>query len=98
LQTFKQSSLYYAHLNGGLLENYLNRNELHVCRVSAYGDPLLLATIVFIAKYALDCFYASRMPHLEGDEVFGSCKQGANLPPKSKGDLHKHDHVKFFRL
>jgi hypothetical protein len=85
-------------LNGGLLENYLNRNELHVCRVSAYGDPLLLATIVFIAKYALDCFYASRMPHLEGDEVFGSCKQGANLPPKSKGDLHKHDHVKFFRL
>jgi len=35
------------------------------------------------------------MSHLEGEEVFGSCKQGANLPPKSKGDLHKHDHINF---
>jgi hypothetical protein len=33
--------LYHVYLNGGLLGKCLNMNELHMCRVSEYGDPLL---------------------------------------------------------
>ncbi len=51
-----------------------------------------LLLIAIVAKYALGCFYASRMSHMEGEEVFKSCKQGTNLPPRSKGDSHRHDH------
>jgi hypothetical protein len=34
--------------------------------------------VVAIAKYASS--FTSRMSHLEGEEVFGSCKQCTNLP------------------
>jgi hypothetical protein len=38
-----------------------------------FRDPMLLVTT--IAKYALGYYYASKMPHLEGDsKVFGSPK------------------------
>jgi len=40
-------------------------------KVGEFKDPMLLVTT--IAKYALGYYYASKMPHLEGDlEVFGS--------------------------
>jgi hypothetical protein len=35
---------------------------------------------------------------MEGEEIFGSYKQKANLAPKSEGDSHKHDHVNFSHL
>ncbi len=95
VQAFKQSSLYQTYLNGGLLGKGSNKNELHLHKVSEFGDPMLL--VVVIAKYTPSCSYASRMPHLEGEEVFGSHKQGAILPLGSKGDSHKHDHVNFFQ-
>ncbi len=94
VQVFKRSSLYRTYLNGGLLGKGSNKNELHLHRASEFGDPLLL--VVAIPKYTPNCSYASRMPHLEGEEVFGSHKQGAILPLGSKGDLYKHDHVNFF--
>jgi hypothetical protein len=34
---------------------------------------------------------------MEGEEIFGSCKWKLNLPPKSKWDSHKHNHVNFSR-
>jgi hypothetical protein len=34
---------------------------------------------------------------MEGEEIFGSCKWKPNLPPKSKWDSHKHNHVNFSR-
>jgi hypothetical protein len=35
---------------------------------------------------------------MEGEEIFGSCKQKVNLAPESKGDSHRHDCVNFFHL
>jgi len=32
---------------------------------------------------------------VEGEKIFGSCKQKANLTPRLKGDSHKHDHMNF---
>jgi hypothetical protein len=34
---------------------------------------------------------------MEGEKIFGSCKWKPNLPPKSKWDSHKHNHVNFSR-
>jgi hypothetical protein len=94
VQAFKQSSLYQTYLNGGLLGKSSNKKELHLHRASEFGDPMLL--VITIAKYTPSCSYASRMSHLEGEEVFGFCKQRAILPLGSKGDSNKHDHVNFF--
>jgi hypothetical protein len=44
--------------------------------VNGFSDPLQM--VVAIAKYASS--FTSRMLHLEGEEVFGSCKQCTNLP------------------
>jgi hypothetical protein len=32
---------------------------------------------------------------MEGEEIYGSCKQKANLAARLKGDSHKHDRVNF---
>jgi hypothetical protein len=50
-----------------------------------------------IAKLILGSSYTSKIPHLEGEEVFGSTKQRQYLPLRSKGDSYKHDHVNLFR-
>jgi hypothetical protein len=41
--------------------------------------------VASIAKYALGCSYASRMLHLEVEEVFKFYKEGSNLPPSQRG-------------
>jgi hypothetical protein len=69
----KQILLYRVYLNDGPLGKGPNRNELHMHKTGESRDPMLLVTT--IAKYALGYYYASKMPHLEGDsEVFGSPK------------------------
>jgi hypothetical protein len=35
---------------------------------------------------------------MEGEEIFGSCKQKEKLAPKLEGDSDKHDHVNFSHL
>ncbi len=52
-------------------------------KTNKFKDPLLL--VATIAKYALGCSYASRMLHLEVEEVFKSYKEGSNLPPSQRG-------------
>jgi hypothetical protein len=33
---------------------------------------------------------------MEGEDIFGSCKQKFDLPPKSKGHSHRHNSVNSF--
>jgi hypothetical protein len=61
--------------------------------VSQFGDPLQMA--ITIARFALGSLYTLRILHLEGEEVFGFIKQKKNLPPRSEGNLHRHNHVNF---
>jgi hypothetical protein len=46
-------------------------------------------------KYSLGSIYIVKITHMEGEEIFGSCKQKTNLPPKLEGDSHRHDCVNF---
>jgi hypothetical protein len=61
--------------------------------VSQFYDPLQMA--ITVARLTPGSSYTLRILHLEGEEVFGSVKQKQNLPLKSKGNSHKHDHVNF---
>ncbi len=92
--TFRQSALYYAFLHDGHSGIGLDRDELRLRRVNQSGDPLQMVTA--IAKLALSYSYTSRIPHLEGEEVFGFIKQKKNLPHGSKDYSHKHHCVNFF--
>jgi hypothetical protein len=37
----------------------------------------------------------TRIPHLEGEEIFGSTKHKLDLPPGDDGDFHRPDKVNF---
>jgi hypothetical protein len=45
--------------------------------------------VVIVTKFALGSSYTLRIPHLEGEEVFGSTKRMQNLPLGSKDDFHR---------
>jgi hypothetical protein len=61
--------------------------------VSGFSNPLQM--VVVIAKYV--SFFTSRTSHLEGEEVFGSCKQCTNLP-LGLVYSHRHNCVFIFHL
>ncbi len=71
----------------------LDRDELQLQRVNQSNDPLQMT--MTIAKFALSSLYTSKIPNLEGEEEFGSTKQRQDPPPRSKGDFHRHHHIKF---
>ena len=35
------------------------------------------------------------LPHLEGENIFGSVKRKLDLPPREESDSHQHDRVNF---
>jgi hypothetical protein len=92
---FRQSAFYKVYLNGGRCEEGIGRDELKLQRASQYGDSLQMANT--IKKYTSGSSFATKIPHLEGQEVFGSIKQTINITPRSKGDSHRHDRVNFSR-
>ncbi len=64
-----------------------------MCRATQYRDLKQLVDIVL--KYSLGLICIVRIAHMEGEEIFGPCKQKANLAPKLEGDSHRHDCVNF---
>ncbi len=58
VQVFKQSSLCMEYLKGGQLRQGPNRNELYLCKISQFGNPLQMTTIV--TKYTLSSSYNQR--------------------------------------
>jgi hypothetical protein len=61
--------------------------------MNGFNNPLQM--VVTIAKYASS--FTSRTSHLEGEEVFGSCKQCTNLP-LGLVYSHRHNCVFIFHL
>ncbi len=90
---FKQSASYKVYLNGGKCRKDLGRDEVRLRQTNQFGDSSQMANVV--AKYTNGSSFINRIPHLEGQEVFGSTKQKADIAPRSKCNSHKHDHVNF---
>ncbi len=49
-----------------------------------------------VAKFASSASYTSKIPHLEGEDAFGSMKRKQDLPPKLEGDFHNDSHLNLF--
>jgi hypothetical protein len=50
-----------------------------------------------VAKYTSKSSFTTKTPHLEGQEVFGSMKQRADITLGLRRDSHKHDCVNIFQ-
>jgi hypothetical protein len=60
---------------------------------SRSGDPKKIAQA--IGELSADAGLNSRVPHLEGESIFGSAKRKLDLPPRDESDSHRHDRVNF---
>jgi len=72
MRNFKQFTLYCVFLHGGCYRTKPDRDELRLCKVSQFGDPLQLAIVVAI--FTLGSSYTLMILHLEDEVVFGSIK------------------------
>jgi hypothetical protein len=93
IRAFKQSTLYKQYLQGSPSSHGLDRNELLGLRIQRLSDPTRLATIV--ANYTSKSSFTNCLPHLKGEEVFGSSKWPTNCPPSVDNDSHYLDRVNF---
>ena len=65
--------------------------KLHATRRS--GDPAKMAKAMNVVSE--EARLKSRVPHLEGENIFGSVKRKLDLPPRDEFDSHRHDCVNF---
>jgi len=59
---------------------------LCLCKANQFRDPIQI--IAAIVKYTSSFGFSVKIPHLEGEEVFGLAKCKAYLPPRLKVDSH----------
>jgi hypothetical protein len=70
-----------------------------IARCLGFGLPRALVIQEKIAQavgeLSADARLNSRVPHLEGESIFGSTKRKLDLPPGDDSDSHQHDRVNF---
>ena len=93
MRAMMQSTNYYAFLQGHASGTGPHLDELRLRAARRTKDPVKIAFA--ISKMPGADRFTTRVPHLEGKEVFGSSKRKLNLPPRSEGDSHRHDKVNF---
>ncbi len=83
-------------MQGGPFGHGFDKNELviFVKEGSRVKYPIKFAAVV--TNYMSDSSFTNYLPHLEGEEVFGSSKQLANCPPSVNNDSHCPNDVNFF--
>ena len=88
-----QSTGYYLFLKGGRSGTGPSALVLKHRLASCSGNPSKVAKLV--DELSDDAGLNTRVPHLEGERVFGSAKRKLDLPPGDDGDSHRHNRVNF---
>ena len=88
-----QSTGYYLFFKGGRSGTGPSASVLKLRLASRSRNPSRVAKLV--DELLDDAGLNTRVPHLEGERVFGSSKQKLDLPPRDDGDSHRHDRVNF---
>jgi hypothetical protein len=85
-------------LQGGPSSHGHDRNELLLRKVQGPNDPTRLTAIV--ANYTSESSFTNFLPHLEGEEVFGSSKQLVDYPPGVDNDskIFKIFYIRIFKV
>ena len=88
-----QMTNYRVYLNGGPSGLGPSRSDLKLKRAVASMDGKKITDALCAMPGAEDV--CTRVPHLEGEGVFGSMKRKFDVPIGSEGDSHRPDKVNF---
>jgi hypothetical protein len=86
-----QSTAYHNFLKGIGGGTGPDRSVLRLRSAIRSGDSSKIARAV--GELSADVGLNSRVPHLEGEFIFGSAKRKLDLPPGDDSDSHRHDRV-----
>ena len=88
-----QSLFYFNYLCGGLAGTGPSKSELQLRLASRIGNSRRVVKLLdnIAAEAGLD----TRVPHLEGETIFGSAKRKLDLPLGDDSDSHRHDRINY---
>jgi hypothetical protein len=84
---------YRAYLRGHTSGSGPSKGELKLRAARRSGDPKKMAEVLNTLPGAIGI--GTRVPHLEGEEIFGSTKRKLDVPIGDAGDSHRPDKVNF---
>jgi len=93
IQAFQHMTNFRAFLKGKTTRSMPSKEELKLRGTRRNGDPKKIVEVLNVLFGVADV--ATRVPHLEGEEVFGNSKRKLDLPIGSDGDFYRLDKVNF---
>ena len=88
-----QMTNYRAYPKGKSFGTSSSKQELKLRATKYSSDPKKIAKA--LSQLGGVDIITTRIPHLEGEEIFGSTKRKLDLPPSDDGDSHRPDKVNF---
>ena len=70
-----------------------SKSKLELRLASRTGN--LKCVVKLLDEVAVEAGLNTRVPHLEGETIFGIAKQKLNLPPGDNSNSHRHDHINY---
>jgi hypothetical protein len=93
IRAVMQMTNYRAYLKGKASGTCPSKQELKLRAARCSGDPKKIKEA--LSQLPRLEVATTRIPHLEGEEIFGSTKRKLDLPPSDDGDSHRPDKVNF---
>ena len=93
IRAWMQMTNYRAYLKGYALGLGPSKGEPRLRTARRSEDPKKIAEALNILPGAEGV--GTRIPHLEGEETFGSTKRELDVPIGDAGDLHRPDKINF---
>ena len=88
-----QSLFYFNYLCGGPSGTGPIKFELELRLASRKGNSKRIMKL--LDEVAVEAGLNTRVPHLEGETIFGTAKRKLDLPPGDDSDSHHHDCVNY---
>ena len=93
IRAWMQMTNYRAYLKGYASGSGPSKGELRLRAARRSGDPKKIAEALNTLPGAEGV--GTRVPHLEGEEIFGSTKRKLDVPIGDAGDSHRPDKINF---
>ena len=93
IRAWMQMTNYRAYLKGYALGSGPSKGELRLRAARRSGDPKKIAEALNSLPGAEGV--GTRIPHLEGEETFGSTKRKLDVPIGDAGDSHRPNKINF---
>ena len=88
-----QSLFYFNYLCGGPSGIGLSKSELELCLASRKSNSKRIVKL--LDEVAMEVGLNTRVPHLEGETIFGTSKRKLDLPLGDDRNSHRHDRVNY---